>query len=94
MTAILLGGCAVGTKFDQDGSGDLEVPSPALPGLSANGNPVDPQAELYGSGGGAANDPQGTGGAPDQGTASSTSSVSSSSTSGGGNPPVDPPQMA
>ena len=92
VTAILLGGCAVGTKFDQGGSGDLEVPSPALPGLSANGNPMDPHAELPGSGGGGgeASDPQGTGGAPDQGTASSTSStssVSSSSATGGGNPP-------
>lgn len=91
VAAILLGGCATGTKFDQGGLGDLEIPSPALPGLSANGNPMDPQAQLPGSGGaggGEVSDPQGTGGSSDLGpasTASSSSSVSSSS-SGGGNP--------
>jgi len=91
VTAILLGGCAVGMKFDQGGSGDLEVPSPTLPGLSVNGNPVDPQTVLTGTGGagGGEADSQGTGGSQDM--SSSISSVSSSSSTGGGD---QPPQLA
>jgi len=95
ISAILLGGCATGSKFDGNGPGDLEVPPPSPPGMTAIGNPTDPQAVLTGTGGagGGEVDPQGTGGSQDMSSSSvsSSSSASSSSSTGGGD---QPPQMA
>ena len=95
MAVFLLGGCAVGAKFDlADSADDDKVPLSGLPELIGTGNPVDHSMTYGGTGGvggvggvgGDADDPQGTGGSSDQSSSSvSSSSVSStSSVSSGG----------
>lgn len=50
----------MGTRFDSSDSGDLEAPSPVLPGVLVMGSPMGHQAGVGGSCGGDANVPQET----------------------------------
>lgn len=83
MAVFLLGGCAVGAKFDLTDSVDDDNAAGILPKLMSVGNPIDRSTVFGGTGGDETNDPQGAGGASDQ--SSSNVSSSSSVSSGGAN---------